>query len=65
LAECLSVLAALPEDQGSIPSNHNGSSQVSITTISRDPVPSFGLYGYLHWWFIEIPEGKTPLHIKF
>jgi hypothetical protein len=40
MAHWLRILAVLPEDQGSIPSTHNGSSELSVTPVPGDPTPS-------------------------
>jgi hypothetical protein len=53
-------LAALPEDLGSIPNTHKTGSELSLTPVSRDLMPSPGLYGYQALkWYTDILEGKT------
>lgn len=63
-AQWLRALVAVPGDQGLVLSNHVAAHNCLFTTISGDLVPSSGLRGYLHWWFIEMQEGKAPIHIK-
>ena len=48
MAQWLGALAALAEDQGSIPASTFGSSQPSVIPDSGDPMPSSGLYEHTY-----------------
>lgn len=47
IAQGLRVIAVLAEDMGSVPNNMLGSSQLPMTLVLRDTVPSAGLCRHL------------------
>ena len=48
MAQHLRTLDALPEDPGSIPSTHIPSSQLAMTPVPKDLMPSSGFYQPLY-----------------
>ena len=66
MAQQLRALAALPEDQGSIPSTHMGGSQscVSLVPGESSAFPLVPSSGTACMWHIDVHAGKTLIHIK-
>ena len=58
-------MAALPEDLGWISQHLHGSSQLSITSVPEDLIPSSGLLEHpACTWYTDIQTGKTHINIK-
>jgi hypothetical protein len=57
----LRALAALPEDLGSVPSTHDGSSWLSVILVQVYSLLTF--MGTVHMCYTYMPEGQTtPIH---
>lgn len=59
----LKALAAFPEDLGSRTQDPRGSSPLSVTPISEDPMPSSGFWE-LHTWCTDIQSNKCTHKYK-
>lgn len=63
----LRATAAFSEVPSSNPSTYMvAHNHLSVTLVSEDLMPSFGLYGYTcaHTWYTDLNTGKIPIHIK-
>jgi hypothetical protein len=60
MAQSLSKRAALPEDQGSIPSTPHGGLHLPVTPVSWDQIQSPSSPGV----YTDLYADKTPLQIK-
>lgn len=63
----LRATAAFSEVPSSNPSTYMvAHDHLSVTLVSEDLMPSFGLCGYTcaHTWYTDLNTGKIPIHIK-